>query len=186
MRGKDALRGPPQRQLDVVPDREVNEDGRRLELAADPELGNLVLAERQEVRAVAEDHAAALRLHAARDDIEQGRLAGAVGADDDAQLAAVHEEVQSAQRLEAVVVHRDVFHVDDARRPGRRLGRRRRRHDVGRPSETLGVAAAGSARRETIRRARAPSRPSAPTTPSGKNRTAPMKRPPRNRSQRSG
>src|SRR3989441_2230802 len=113
-RGEDALRGPPERDLDVVPDREVHEDRRGLELPSDPQLGDLVLAERQEIGALAEDDPAALGLDTPGDDVEQRRLAGAVGADDNPELAPIHEEVEAAQRLEPVEVHGDVFEIDDA------------------------------------------------------------------------
>src|SRR5213592_3547707 len=113
-RGEDPLGRPPQRELDVVPHREIHEYRRRLELAADAQLGDLVLAQRQQVGVVAEDHAPALGLDAPGDDVEQRRLAGAVRADDHAQLATVHEEVQAAERLEPVEVHGHVFEVHDA------------------------------------------------------------------------
>src|SRR5207245_10760330 len=77
-RGEHALRGAAKGQLDVVPYGEVHEHRRRLELPADAELGDLVLAKREKVRVVAEDHAAALGLHASGDDVAQGRLARAV------------------------------------------------------------------------------------------------------------
>src|SRR6266508_4469032 len=47
-------------------------------------------------------------------DVEERGLAGAVRADHHAQLAAIHEEVQMAQRLEAIVVHGHVLEIDDA------------------------------------------------------------------------
>src|SRR5439155_517744 len=81
-RGEHARRGAAKGQLDVVPYGEVHEHRRRLELPADAELGDLVLAKREKVRVVAEDHAAALGLHASGDDVEQGGLARAVRADD--------------------------------------------------------------------------------------------------------
>src|SRR5207245_5098013 len=86
-----------------VPHAEVDEDRRRLELAADAEPDDVVLGEGDEIGVVAEDHAAVLGLRAPGDHVEQCRLARAVRADDHAQLAAVHVEVQARQRLEAVV-----------------------------------------------------------------------------------
>src|SRR5439155_22817373 len=136
----------------IVPLGESNEECRDIELAAYAEMRELVLAEREEIGVLAEDHAATLGLDAPRHDVEQGRLAGAVGADDDPELATVHEEVEAAQRLEAVVVHRDVFEVDDAGGASGLIGRRRWRHGMGRPSETLGVETARSDRRDTSRR----------------------------------
>ena len=49
-RGEHALAGPAKRQLHVVPHREVHEHRRRLELAADAEARDLVLAQRQRGR----------------------------------------------------------------------------------------------------------------------------------------
>ena len=174
-RREDALARAPQRQLHVVAHAEVDEDRRRLELAADAERRDLVLTHLDQVGVMPEDHAPAGRLHSTRDHVEQRRLAGAVRTDDDAELLAIHEEVEAAQRLEAVVVDGDVFTVDDGA-----CGR----HGAVRE----GAASLGSTvpRRPSRRHTRLPSRARAPRTPSGKNNTTPMKSAPRNRSQTSG
>jgi hypothetical protein len=49
----------------------------------------------------------------AGDDVHHGGLAGAVGADDAAQLAGVDVEVQAVERLEAVEADRDAVQVED-------------------------------------------------------------------------
>ena len=170
--GEDALAAALERELDVVPHREVDEDGRRLELAADAEGGDLVLAERGEVGAAAEDHAAVLGLHPTRDHVEQGRLAGAVGADHHAQLPPVHEEVQAVEGLEALVGDGHVLQVDD----------RLAHAVVSLARSRCGASRSGAGRR----RSRWARRASAPTTPSGMNSTTLMKRAPRNSSQTSG
>ena len=89
--------------------RQVREDGRRLELAPDPEAGDLVLPQPDQLGVLAEDHAARRRLHLARDHVEQRGLARSVGPDHHAQLLVVHEEVQLVERLEAVEVDGDVL-----------------------------------------------------------------------------
>src|SRR2546426_11474548 len=187
-RGEDALRGPAKRELHVVPDGEVHEDGRRLELSPDAEARDVVLAQRQEIGLAAEDDAPTLGLDPPGHDVEERGLAGTVRADHHAQLAAVHEEVQAAQRLEAVVVHRDVFEIDDAAPGGHGyLSERGGRLIAWVAGEGCGASRiARSGCPATTRWARVSRRPRAPTTPSGKNRTAPMKSPPRKRSQRSG
>ena len=135
-----------------------------------------------EVGVAAEDHAAVLGLHPARDHVEQRRLAGAVGPDHHPQLAPVHEEVQAVERLEALVGHRDIFEVDDRVSSDCCIGAACTARSRGWP-----VRASGASRLLADgRRRRWARRPSAPTTPSGKNRTTPMKRPPRKSSQRSG
>src|SRR6266481_2150470 len=172
--GEDALAGALERELDVVPHAEVDEDRRRLELAADPEPDHVVLGEREEIGVVAEDHAAVLGLRPPGDHVEQRRLARAVRADDYAQLAAVHVEVQARQRLEAVVGDGHILEVDDG--AGGSHARLR--------ALAVGVAVDGA--RPVSDQTRAAARATAPTTPSGKNSTTPMKRPPRNSSQTSG
>jgi hypothetical protein len=112
-RGEDALRRSAQGQLHVVPHGQVHEHGRRLELPPDAQARDVVLAQRQQIGLVTEDDTPAFGLHASGHDVEQRGLAGAVGADHHAQLAPIHEEVQAAQCLEPVVVHRHVFEIDD-------------------------------------------------------------------------
>src|SRR5206468_11264572 len=70
-RGEDAFRRPAEGELHVVPDGEVHEDGRRLELPPDTEARNVVLAQRKEVGFVAEDDTPSLGLHPPGDDVEE-------------------------------------------------------------------------------------------------------------------
>src|SRR5207244_7202072 len=168
------LAGVHERDLDVVPLAEVDEDGRLLELAAYADPDHVVLGEREEIGVVAEDHAPVLGLRPPGDHVEQRRLARAVRADDHAQLAAVHVEVQARERLEAVVGDGHVLEIDD----GAGGGHARLR------APAVGVAVDGA--RPVSDQTRAAARARAPTTPSGKNSTTPMKRPPRNSSQTSG
>src|SRR5206468_9239666 len=160
-------------ELHVVTHGEVDEHGWCLELPPDAEGGDLVLAHLDEIGVMAEDHAPGRRLHAPRDDVEQRGLARAVRTDHDAQLFSVHEEVEAAQRLEAVVVDGDVLAVDDPAGLG---------HGAVRDGAS---ALSTAARRPTRRITRLPRRPTAPRTPSGKNSTTPMKSAPRKRSQKS-
>src|SRR5712691_518121 len=161
-RGQHALAAPGYRELEVLAHREVPEDRGGLELAPDAERGDLVLPPARQIGILAEDHASGGGSDLPRDDIEQGRLAGAIGADDHPQLAVVHVEVELAQRLEAVEIDGDVLKIDD----GPVLGGSRGAH-----GRVTSGAAAPSAREATafIRppRTHASSRWQLPTTPSG-------------------
>ncbi len=92
-----------QGELQVLEHRVALEDGGALELAANAALGDLVLAELREVGVVAhQEDRAGVGLGLARDDVHQRGLAGAVRADDAAQLALVEHQRQLGDGLEAV------------------------------------------------------------------------------------
>ncbi len=98
------------RDLQVLEHREVLVDGRRLELPPHAGVHDLVLGHARELLLLEADRSAR-RLGAAADEIEQRGLAGAVRADDHAQLVAIDVEVQRVHRLEAVERDREVFDV---------------------------------------------------------------------------
>src|SRR5512147_484666 len=117
----------------------------------------------------------------AADDIEQGRFAGAVRPDHDAQLVVMHAEVTVVQRLEAVVVHDDVLALQNqlggvhvTAPPGRGTGGRA----SGGPGSVGPGAAAASVRLNSLRMM--------PTSPSGNSVTTTTKRPPKINGQASG
>ena len=112
-RGLDALVGL-ERQLQVLEHGEPLEHRRLLELAADAQLRDLRLGVAQQVDRAAEEHGAGIGPGLAGDDVHQRGLAGAVGADDAAQLARRDVQRQSVDRLEAVEADAHVFQVQDA------------------------------------------------------------------------
>ena len=93
------------------------------------------LGQAQQVDRLAEERGAGVGPRLAGDDVHHRRLAGAVGADDAAQLAALDGQRQRVERLEAVEADGDVVEVEDravrsvdlvrARRCGRSRSRRR-------------------------------------------------------------
>jgi hypothetical protein len=90
------------RQLEILEDGKVLEHGRLLEFAADAEVGDLRLVEARQVVGAVEEDGAGIGARLAGDNVHHGRLAGAVGTDDRADLAAPDEKGQRVQRLEAV------------------------------------------------------------------------------------
>ena len=89
------------RNLEILEHGEVVIDRRRLELAADAGLHDLVLLQLGQLLAAELDRAGR-RLGLAADQIEHRGLAGAVGADDDADLVFLDIEREIVDRLEAV------------------------------------------------------------------------------------
>ncbi len=100
-----------QRELEVLEHGQLLVDRRLLELAADAGLRDLRLGQAQQVDVAAERDAAAVGPRLAGDAVHHRRLAGAVGADDAAQLADVDRQRQLVQRLEAVEADADVVDV---------------------------------------------------------------------------
>ena len=109
----DALVGL-ERQLQVLEHRELLEHRGLLELAPDAHLRDLRLVVAQQVDRAAEEHAARVGPGLAGDDVHHRRLAGAVGADDAAQLTRRDVQRQLVDGLEAVEAHAHVFQVQDA------------------------------------------------------------------------
>src|SRR5690606_13938236 len=79
---------------DVVDEREVAEEPARLEGARDPRRGNPVGGPPRDVAAVEAHRAGTLPVDA-RDQVEQRRLAGAVGADDAERLSRREAEIDA-------------------------------------------------------------------------------------------
>ena len=88
-----------QRQLQVVAHGEVVVDAQVLELDADPHMGAAMRLGAGDI-APAKADGAAVRLDAAEQELEEGALAGAVGADDAAQRAGLEREVHAVDRLD--------------------------------------------------------------------------------------
>ena len=102
-----------QRQLQILEHGVALKHRRPLELAADAALRDLVLAELRQILIVADDeHGAGVRLGLAGDHVLQRGLAGAVRADDAAQLALVEHQRQVVERLEAVEADADVVDAE--------------------------------------------------------------------------
>src|SRR6185436_2803957 len=126
------------RNLQILEHREIDEHRWRLELAADAGLHNLVLLHPGQFLTAKLDRARR-RLGLAADQIEHRGLAGAVGADDDANLVLLDIEGEIVDRLEAVEGNRERLdreqeflglmtyqHDDLLTPPGRRQRRNRR------------------------------------------------------------
>ena len=92
--------------------RQLGEDLRRLEHADHAHLVDLVRLLAGQHLAV-EDHGPAAGRDAADDDVEQGRLAGAVGADDGVRLAFLDLQVDVGERMQAAEVLVHVGDVED-------------------------------------------------------------------------
>jgi hypothetical protein len=108
----DALVGL-HRQFEILEHRVVLENGRLLELAADADVRNLGFGEPRQVDRLTEEDRPFVGPRLAGDDVHHRRLAGAVGADDAAQLAGVDRQRQLVERPEAVEADRDVFEIED-------------------------------------------------------------------------
>src|SRR5262249_15982564 len=132
------------RRLQVLVHREAPEDGGRLELATDAVLDELVLREAEDVDRAVEDDLPARGPALAGDDVEERGLAGAVGSDDEAQLALGQRKAQPVERLEAVELDGDVTDFEDVT-----AGRQERPpcRDVPRPSGAGRRAPGGRAAR---------------------------------------
>src|SRR3989344_898813 len=102
-----------ERELQVLEHAQVLEDGRLLKLAADADLGDLVLALFQQVDGRAEEGRATVRPGLAGDDVHHRGLARAIGADDAAHLAHGDVQAQLVERLETIEADLDVVEVED-------------------------------------------------------------------------
>jgi hypothetical protein len=71
----------------------VFEHGWRLKFPPNAEHSNLMLFQGGEISMITEDHAPCRRFDFATDDIEQGRLAGAIGTNEGAQLATINVKI---------------------------------------------------------------------------------------------
>src|SRR5229473_3111784 len=158
-------------EFEVIENGQVFENGRPLKLAPDAEIGDRRLVEPGQIGVAAKEHLARIRTRLAGDDIHHRRLAGAVGADDRAQLALLDDERELVQRLEpvkadghAVDVEEDVAHASSLAAPGS-------------PTSSGGAAA---------RRRLKLSWRKIPTMPRGKTSVVRMNSPPRMNSQISG
>ena len=100
-RGEDAARAF-EREQQIFKHRVVNVHGRRLKLAADAEPVDLWLVHQRKIGIQPELHLAGVRLGATGDDVHHGAFAGAIRANDGAQLALIHVEIQVRDGLESV------------------------------------------------------------------------------------
>src|SRR5439155_8536307 len=102
---------------EILQNAQALEDIWGLEFAANAEAGNSGLGQPGDVALRhlhgLKEHSAGRLSNLACDDVEQGGLAGAVGPDDHAQLATLHREVQSVQRLEAAELDSNFLHMQD-------------------------------------------------------------------------
>src|SRR6185295_9536684 len=85
----------------------------RLKLPANAQFRDLRLRKRTDIGHFAENHAAFAGTNLSANHVEQGRLPGAVRTDDDAKLAAVHDEIQVVERLEPLEADRHALEIDD-------------------------------------------------------------------------
>src|SRR5262249_46503498 len=111
----------PLRELQILEHGQALEYRGFLELPPDAELGDFRLRQGEQVDVGAEPGAAVIGSRLARDHVHHRRLAGAVRADDAAQLAGVDRERQAVERLEAVEAHGQV--LEHERLATRQLGR---------------------------------------------------------------
>src|SRR5690606_20686146 len=82
-------------ELQVLRDAVVGKYSGSLKLATDPSPSNLVLFEKCQVLWVLQEEDVALvRLRLSRDDVHEGRLPGAIGADDAAKFSFIQDEGQ--------------------------------------------------------------------------------------------
>ena len=111
--GRHHVAAVAQGEGEIVDQGEVPEHGGGLEFAPDAQHGDLVFLQLAEIGSLAEDDAPGVRFGPAADDVEQGRLAGAVGTDQRPQLAVVHVKIHLFQSLEAVERDGDILDVHD-------------------------------------------------------------------------
>jgi hypothetical protein len=89
------------RDVDVLEHRELVEDRRLLERAADADADDRVLLAPDQLLPREHDRAAR-RADEVGDRVDERRLAGAVGTDDEAHLVLVEDEVETVDRVELV------------------------------------------------------------------------------------
>ena len=94
---------------DVFDHRAMLEQRQILKGAADADGGKAPRRDARKIGAVKQDTAGAWPQHAA-DDVEQGGLSGAIGADDAADFTPRHGEADVGYGLEATEILADVFH----------------------------------------------------------------------------
>ena len=99
----------------VLDRRQPGEQADALQRAGDPEPGELVRANPVQ-HGLAEPHAAGVGAHEAADDVEQRRLARAVGADDADDLAGRDRQRDVVERRQAAEAHRETVHPQHLRR----------------------------------------------------------------------
>src|SRR6266446_2104452 len=167
-----------ERQFEVLEYRQVFEHGWPLELAADPEIGDLGLVEPGQILVAAKEYFARIGPGLAGHDIHHRRLAGAVRTDDRSELAFLDDQRQLVQRLEPVEADRDAVQIEQDV-AGRARGR------DGAHDGSLAPTEAGTAPGGALGRVHRKWR-SAPTRPRGKASVVSTKRPPRKNSQISG
>ncbi len=112
------------RNLEILEHGQIVVDRRGLELAPHPGLDDLVLLQLRQLRAAKRDRARR-GLGLSADQVEHRGLAGAVGADDDADLVLLDIEREIVHRLEPVKGHREPFD-----REQERFGLMTDQHDV--------------------------------------------------------
>ena len=112
------------RQRDIVVGGEIGEDAGDLERVGDAAPDPLVRRHVGDVAAV-EDDAAGGGLDAAADQADEGRLAGAVGSDDGADLARHDGEVDAVHRLQPAIKAAEPARGEQ-RRHGSHLAKRSR------------------------------------------------------------
>ncbi len=98
--------------LHVLENREPAEDAGDLERAADPAPAEILGGEPAHLLAPEVDLARVVR-EVARDQVEEGRLPGAVGADDGAQVAVGHVQIHPVHGLEASEVLLQAHRLED-------------------------------------------------------------------------
>ena len=130
--GEPACRRPPEAlrdraRLDVLAHAQMAEQAHDLEGAGDAARGDLARRQAGDVGAVAQ-HAAVLRCYLPGDDVDQRRLAGAVGADQPQDLAGLEAQRHAIERAQAGELDRDLQGFEGRyghrRSAGEALGRR--------------------------------------------------------------
>ena len=134
--------------VEVLAHRQVAEDAAALRHQRDARLDDFVRRQVADFAAAERDRAAGQVRHDAGDDLEQGPLAGAVGAEDGDHLAAVDVQVD--------VVERDMLAVGggDVGDPKQRHPQCRRRPPPARPARRPAVRRRSSGRRSSPRSGR--------------------------------
>ena len=89
-------------ELEVLPHRQLGEDAAPFRHQRDPGLHDLVRRQREQVLSVEGDARARLRMDQPGDGLEQGRLAGAVGAEHHDDLARLHVEIDAGRAPECL------------------------------------------------------------------------------------
>jgi hypothetical protein len=167
-----------QREADIVLDRVHIEDGRLLELAADPKERDLGFVEAREIVGTVEVDLARVRPGFAGDHIHHCGFAGAVGTDDGTHLSGLDGEGEIVERAKAVERHRHAVEVEEGRRRARVHA-----HSAGRAAACAmfpfsSAAPARSFRCHSPHRSR-----SVPTMPRGSSKVTATNNPPSRNSQ---